>query len=74
VGDAFGEEAGDVLVVEIEPGPASVCGKAETGGSAMAGIAEGGEDVPRGGDGEEETRAGDEVEFEEEAELFGEAR
>ncbi len=23
VGDAFGEEAGDVLVVEIEPGPAS---------------------------------------------------
>ena len=32
VGDAAAEEAGDVLVVEIEPGPAGVGGKAEAGG------------------------------------------
>ena len=32
VGDAVGEEAGDVLVVEIEPGPASGGGEAEAGG------------------------------------------
>ncbi len=32
VGDAVAEEAGDVLVVEIEPGPAGVGGEAEAGG------------------------------------------
>ena len=38
VGDAAGEEAGDVFVVEIEPGPAAVGGQAEAGGSAMGGL------------------------------------
>ena len=71
VGDAVGEEAGDVLVVEIEPGPAAGCGEAEAGGQRDGGVAEGGEDVPGGGDGEEDGGAGEEVEFEEEVELFG---
>ena len=71
VGDASGEEAGDVLVVEIEPGPAAVGGEAEAGGQGDGWIAEGGEDVPGGGDGEEDGGAWEEVEFEEEAELVG---
>ncbi len=54
VGDAAAEEAGDVLVVEIEPGPAGVRGEAEAGGHGDGWIAEGGEDVPGGGDGEED--------------------
>ena len=71
VGDAAGEEAGDVLVVEIEPGPAGVGGQAEAGGHGDGRIAQGGEDVPGRGDGEEDQRGWDEVEFEEEVELAG---
>jgi hypothetical protein len=51
VGDAAGEEAGDVLVVEIEPGPAAVCGQAEAGRERDGRVAKGGEDVPRSRDG-----------------------
>ena len=72
VGDASAEEAGDVLVVEIEPGPAGLCGEAEARGHGDGGVAEGGEDVPGGGDEEEDGGGGGEVEFGEEAELFGE--
>ena len=72
VGDAFGEEAGDVLVVEIEPGPAAVCRQSEACGERDGWIAQGGEDVPWGGDGEEDCGAGEEVEFREEAKLIGE--
>ena len=70
MGDAFGEEAGDVLVVEIEPGPASVGGEALACGEWDCWIAQGGEDVPGGGDGEEDGGACEEMEFEEETELF----
>ncbi len=59
VGDSFGEEAGDVLVVEIEPGPAAFCGESESCGQGDGWIAEGGEDVPGGGDGEEDRCAGE---------------
>ena len=72
VGDAAAEEAGDVLVVEIEPGPAAGGGEAEAGGHRDGWIAERGEDVPGGGDGEEDGGAREEVEFAEEAELPGE--
>jgi hypothetical protein len=71
VGDAAGEEAGDVLVVEIEPGPTSVRGQAEAGRQRDGGIANGGEDVPRGGDGEEDERGWDEVEFRQKTKLAG---
>ena len=50
VGDAAAEEAGDVLVVEIEPGPAGVGGEAEAGGHGDGRVADGREDVPGGGD------------------------
>ena len=71
VGDAFGEEAGDVLVVEIEPGPAAGCRKSDAGGESDGRIAERGEDVPGSGDEEEDGGACEEMEFEEEMELFG---
>ena len=71
VRDAAGEEAGDVFVVEIEPGPASVCGQAEAGRQRDGRIAERGEDVPRRGDRKEDQRGGDEVELPEQAELAG---
>ena len=67
MGNAVAEEAGDVLVVEIEPGPAGVGGEAKAGGHGDGLIAEGGEDVPGCGDGEEEERRGDEFELAEEA-------
>ena len=72
VGDAFGEEAGDVLVVEIEPGPATFYGQAQSGWQGDGGGAERGEDVPGGGDGEEDGGAGEEVELWEQAKLAGE--
>ena len=50
VGDAARQEAGDVLVVEIEPGPACAGGQAEAGGHRDGWIAQRGEDVPGGGD------------------------
>ncbi len=59
-----------MFVVEIEPGPASGCGKALAGGERNCWIAQGCEDVPWGGDREEDCSACEEVEFEEEAELL----
>ncbi len=50
-GDAAAEEAEDVLVDEVEPEEAVAVG--------AAGVAQAGEDVPRGGDGEEEEGAGE---------------
>ena len=70
VGDAFGEEAGDVLVVEIEPGPAPGCGEAKALRERDGGIAKRGEDVPRSCESEEDGGACEEMEFEEEVELF----
>ena len=70
VRDAFGEKAGDVLVVEIEPGPACRGREAETLRKSDGRVAEGGEDVPGGCEGEEDCGACEEVEFEEEVELF----
>jgi len=72
VGDAAAEESGDVLVVEIEPGPAGVRGETDSGGHRDGWIAEGGEDVPRSSDEEEDERGGDQVELAEELELVGE--
>src|SRR5205085_7878225 len=60
VGDALGEEAGDVLVVEIEPGPASCGGEAEIGGKSDGWVAESGEYVPGRGDEQEGSGAGEE--------------
>jgi hypothetical protein len=51
VGDTFGEEAGDVLVIEIEPCPASGCREAEACWECDCRGAKGGEDVPGGGEG-----------------------
>ena len=70
VGDAFGEEAGDVLVVEIEPGPAASRREAEALRESDGRVSQGGEDVPRGCEDEEDGGACEEVEFEEEVELF----
>ena len=70
MGDSLGEEAGDVFVVKIEPGPASGCGEAEAGRQGDWWIAERGEDVPGRGDDEEDGGACQEVEFEQEVELF----
>ncbi len=70
--DAFAEEAGDVLVVEIEPGPAAGGGEAEAGRQRDGGGPQRGEDVPWGGDGKEDGGARDQVEAGEEAELAGE--
>ena len=72
VRDAALQEAGDVLVVEIEPGPACAGGQAEAGGHCDGWIAQRGEDVPGGGDQKEDERGWDEVEFEKKAELAGE--
>ena len=71
MGDALGEEAGYVLVVEIEPGPASGCGEAEICGEGDGGIADGRENVPWEGDEEEDRGTCEEMEFEEEMELPG---
>ena len=70
VGDAAAEEAGDVLVIEIEPGPASGGGETHAGGEWDGRGAEGGEDVPGGGYREEDGGARQEVEFWEEVELL----
>ena len=72
VGDAALQEAGDVLVVEIEPGPACTGGQAEAGGHRDGRIAQRGEDVPWGGDEEEEQCGWDEMELEKKTELAGE--
>jgi hypothetical protein len=72
VRDAALQETGDVLVVEIEPGPACAGGQAEAGGQRDGWIAQRGEDVPGGGDQEEEKRGWDEVKLQEQAELAGE--
>ena len=72
VGDAAGEEAGDVLVVEVEPGPATVGGEFEAGGEGYGGVAEGGEDVPGGGEGEEGCGGCEGVEASQGSELAGE--
>ncbi len=50
-GDALAQEAEEVLVDEVEPEEAVTVGS--------AGVAEAGEDVPRGGDGEEEEDSGE---------------
>ena len=71
VRDAAGEEAGDVLVIEIEPGPSGVRGQAEAGGHRNGWVAQRGEDVPRRGDGKEYQRRWDQVESEEELEVAG---
>ena len=71
MGNAFLEEAGDVLVVEIEPGPASGGGEADALREWDGWVPQGGEDVPRGRDGEEDGGAGEEVEAFEEVELPG---
>ena len=54
VRDAAAEEAGDVLVVEIEPGPAGFAWEAEAGGHRDGWVAERGEDVPGERDHEED--------------------
>ena len=71
VRDAAGEEAGDVLVVEIEPGPSGVRWQAEAGRQRDGRITQRGQDVPRSGDGEEDQRGRDEVESGQQAELAG---
>ncbi len=53
-GDALAEEAQEVLVDEVEPEEAVAV--------HAAGVAEAGEDVPGGGDGEEEQNAGEGLE------------
>ena len=72
VGDAALQEAGDVFVVEIEPGPACAGGQAEAGGHRDGWIAQRGENVPGGGDQKEDQRGWDEMKFEKKPELAGE--
>ena len=74
VGDAAAEEAGDVLVVEVEPGPAGFLWEAKAGGHRDRWITERGEDVPGECDGEEEERRGDDAELAEEREFAGEGK
>ncbi len=62
-GDAAAEEAEDVLVDEVEPEEAVAVG--------TAGVAEAGEDVPGGGDGEEEEGSGEGAETAPLVELAG---
>ncbi len=62
-GDAAAEEAEDVLVDEVEPEEAVAVG--------AAGVAQAGEDVPRGGYGEEEKDAGEGLERAPAVELVG---
>ena len=71
VRDALGEEAGDVFVVEIEPGPAAPRGQAEARRQRDGRVLERGEDVPGRGDREEDEGGGDEVKFLDKAELTG---
>ena len=73
VRDAALQESGDVLVVEIEPGPASAGRQAEACGERDGWIAQRGEDVPGGGDQEEEQGGWDEVKLQEQAKLAGES-
>ena len=54
LGEALAEEAEEVLVDEVEPEEAVAV--------HAAGVAQAGEDVPGGGDGEEEERAGEGLE------------
>ena len=63
-GDAAAEEAEDVLVDEVEPEEAVAV--------HASGVAQAGEDVPGGGDGEEEQRAGEGFELAPVAEFAGE--
>ena len=72
MGDALGEETGDVLVVEIEPCPATSRREAEACGEHDRGGAECGHDVPRGCEGKEDQSTWEKMEFTEEEELFGE--
>src|SRR5581483_5296745 len=72
VGDAAAEEARDVLVVEIEPGPAGAGWEADAGGHGDGGVAERGEDVPGERDGEEGDGCGEELQVAELRELAGE--
>lgn len=74
-GDAEVEVAEEVLVDEVEPGPAVdvslgglgdlpvVVAEGEVAGGSLCGVGEADEDVPRGGDGEEDESAGDGVEL-----------
>ncbi len=62
-GDAAAEEAEDVLVDEVEPEEAVAVGS--------SGVAEAGEDVPRGGYGEEEKDAGEGAKAAPEMDLAG---
>jgi hypothetical protein len=62
-GDTAAEEAEDVLVDEVEPEEAVAVG--------AAGVAEAGEDVPGGGDRQEEEETGDRVEAAYSVELVG---
>src|SRR5665213_1267459 len=59
VRDPSAEEAGDVLVEEIEPCPASGCGKTEPGRKCDGWGSQGGEDVPGGSDGQKDSCAGE---------------
>ena len=75
VGDAEIEIAEKVLVDEVEPEPAVdvgvggiwdrpvVMGEGEAAGMALGGVGQGDEDVPGGGDYEEDYGAGDWVEL-----------
>ena len=74
VGDSFGEEAGDVLVVKIEPCPAAGCGKAKTRRERNCWVAESCKDVPWGGKGEENSCAGEQVEFGQQSDLPGDRK
>ena len=74
-GDAEVEVAEEVLVDEVEPEPAVdvavggkwdlpvAVGEGEVAGMALGGVGEGDEDVPGGGDGEEDNGAGDRMEL-----------
>ncbi len=72
VRDAAAEEARDVLVVEIEPGPAGFLWQAESGRHGDGRVAKCGKDVPGKCDGKEEKSGGDDAELAKEWELAGE--
>ena len=71
VGNASAEEAGDVLIVEIEPGPASAGRQTETGGQGDGWVADRGKDVPGEGDDGEEGGRSDGVQAGKKIELAG---
>ena len=74
VRDATAEEARDVLVVEIEPGPPGVGGQTETRRHGDGRVAQRGEDVPRSGDQQEERGGCQQVESGEQAQVAGECQ